>query len=714
MRVNEIAAAIHKRMCEDSRFGYSWEERYGAFPETWVIDGKPYEIKVGDYDCSSSCITAWQLALSHTEHAGALEGATYTGNMRSVFVGSGLFEWKSMDFLAEPGDLYLNEANHVAMCQTQYPDILSEFSSNEYGGCYGGERGDQTGWESHVAGYYDYPWDGILHYIGDDGDEPKGKLYGIDVSSNQPASICSDVPLDFAIVKATGNPPGYDWWYVNPYAQQQADDAFASCGLVGLYHFTYGIGAYQEAELFVDRVEELGYLGKAMLVVDYEGPALGNGRDWVGELCACIERRAGYKPVLYCSGSAVVGQGLFELGYPIWVANYSLGYAPIYGYDDSACEIYGGCEGAAMWQFTSQGYLSGYDGPLDLDCFFGTREDFLALCGPHAEPQSAKHADGDKYHQPQGNAYNCGATAFIVGVNILLDRVVTDDNVKVWEELGGDTTTSRSLTVNANEWLAAHGIDTVESVKHQGGVWSTDEVKKELQQGNCMILSSNGKAVWKLADGSHIGPGVHQNGHWILFYCYKDGLYYANDSSEFAEKGAGCAYTEEELQAWLSVRRSGSGVILRLKNQPEPQPSEEPRYMASIDPDGEEWLPEMVGLYDTGGSGDDYAGIIGRPLRWIAASGVGRYRVSTEASGWLPWVEGYDTGDLENGCAGDGSPITAFQTEDETCRYAMHVLGNGWLADMVGTHDTGGSGDTFAGALVRSDAIRMQRETSTR
>lgn len=165
MRVNEIAAYIHRKMVTDDRFGYSWEERYGHTPETWTIDGKKYTIKVGDYDCSSSCITAWRLALSTTKYAHALDGATYTGNMREVFVGSGLFDWKPMSFLAEPGDLYLNEENHVAMCQTQVPDVLSEFSWGD-NGAYGNRRGDQDGGESSVHAYYDYPWDGILHYNG--------------------------------------------------------------------------------------------------------------------------------------------------------------------------------------------------------------------------------------------------------------------------------------------------------------------------------------------------------------------------------------------------------------------------------------------------------------------------------------------------------------------------------------------------------------------
>jgi hypothetical protein len=161
----DIAAAIHKRMCEDSRFGYSWEERWGNKSETWTVGGVKFAIKTGDYDCSSSTITAWRCALTGTKWAKKLDGATYTGNMRSVFTASGLFEWKPISFVASPGDLYLNEQNHVAMCQCQSPDTLSEFSSSETGGTTG-KRGDQTGNESHLASYYDYPWDGILHYNG--------------------------------------------------------------------------------------------------------------------------------------------------------------------------------------------------------------------------------------------------------------------------------------------------------------------------------------------------------------------------------------------------------------------------------------------------------------------------------------------------------------------------------------------------------------------
>ena len=172
MKCNEIAAEIHAFMCEDPRFGYTqgstrWGTGAGVV-NTINIGGRKYTLNIGDMDCSSSCIVAWRKALEGTDYEGALDGATYTGNMRSVFVGSGLFEWKPMSFLAEKGDLYLNETKHVGMCQSQYPDIISEFLINEKGGIVGGQQGDQTGRESISHAYWtpSFGWDGILHYNG--------------------------------------------------------------------------------------------------------------------------------------------------------------------------------------------------------------------------------------------------------------------------------------------------------------------------------------------------------------------------------------------------------------------------------------------------------------------------------------------------------------------------------------------------------------------
>jgi len=139
------------------------------------------------------------------------------------------------------------------------------------------------------------------------------------------------------------------------------------------------------------------------------------------------------------------------------------------------------------------------------------------------------------------------------------------------------------------------------------------------------------------------------------------------------------------------------------------------KYQASTDPNGVSWLPPMHDLIDTGGSTDDFAGEFGQPIRWFAmlVPGGVKYRACTQASGWLPWVECYDVNDLENGCAGDGSPITGIEIAHNGVRFAVHPVGfpaQLWYDDMIGQYDTGGSDDKYGGDLVKPiDAIRMQR-----
>lgn len=207
-------------------------------------------------------------------------------------------------------------------------------------------------------------------------------LYGIDVSSNQPGDIVSRVPCDFAIVKATGNPPGYSWDYKNPYMEQQVNDALDKTGCAGLYHFTYGRDAEEEADFFCDTVAD--YVGRVMLVIDYEGDATDNGREWLRAFAQRVKHRTGVNPVVYASSSVIRSQDLEGLAeeedLSLWSANYYLGYQAIYGYDTSACRA--DVPSAALWQFTSQGVLDGYDGYLDLDVFYGDADTWRKYCVP--------------------------------------------------------------------------------------------------------------------------------------------------------------------------------------------------------------------------------------------------------------------------------------------------------------------------------------------
>jgi len=177
VQLNDIAATIHYDMCVDAANGYAqYPHRWGGDSplgeKSIHIHGRVYTYKRGSYDCSSSVITAWRLALQGTPYEGMLDGATYTGDMRSVFLATGLFSW-GYDHGAKRGDVYLAESKHTAMCQDGGNDgvlgydALSEFNrSEDPNNRYTGKVGDQDGYESVIRDYYDDGWNGILYYNG--------------------------------------------------------------------------------------------------------------------------------------------------------------------------------------------------------------------------------------------------------------------------------------------------------------------------------------------------------------------------------------------------------------------------------------------------------------------------------------------------------------------------------------------------------------------
>ena len=169
MSRGEVAAELMRALCDDDSHGYSQPGRWGS--GGWVeydVGGESYRMHAGDYDCSSAVIECWRAALRGTAYEGSLDSATWTGNMEPVFLASGLFEaWATDSTSAAPGDVYLNRANHTAMCVSTCPDLLGEFSLSETGGI-DGEVGDQTGLEASVHVYYvpSFGWDVTLHYNG--------------------------------------------------------------------------------------------------------------------------------------------------------------------------------------------------------------------------------------------------------------------------------------------------------------------------------------------------------------------------------------------------------------------------------------------------------------------------------------------------------------------------------------------------------------------
>ena len=161
MKKKEIAVELFRHLCEHNWHGYDQRRRWGDGEGVCnvTLNGVTYKLEQGDRDCSSAIISAFEAA------GISCGGATYTGNMRPCMVATGNFQWRNMSFIAQSGDVYLNERDHTAMCMSAVPDILGEFSIAENGTIYAGRTGDQTGKESWIHSYYNYPWDGILQCI---------------------------------------------------------------------------------------------------------------------------------------------------------------------------------------------------------------------------------------------------------------------------------------------------------------------------------------------------------------------------------------------------------------------------------------------------------------------------------------------------------------------------------------------------------------------
>lgn len=282
----EVAMLIMRHLCTHVEHGYTqdMDKRWGTGTETIDIYGKKYTIKSGDRDCSSAVISAFEAA------GISCGGATYTGNMRKCMVGTGNFKWRPMSFIAQAGDVYLNEKCHTAMCLSAEPDVLMEFSINEKGTATGGKRGDQKQvgdydekygrGESHLKMYYSYPWNGILECVNDE--IAFDIEYEVDSSGNkkvvtgekivdkvQPVKDGGIVPVSFVLKKVT--PDVVRQVYQGKYGKGAVDgsERFTKLTKAG-----YDAVAVQEKVNWVYKVAKGLLDGKASIVKQY-----GNGKD---------------------------------------------------------------------------------------------------------------------------------------------------------------------------------------------------------------------------------------------------------------------------------------------------------------------------------------------------------------------------------------------------------------------------------------------------
>lgn len=144
----ETATRWMENLARDDSHGYDQAYRWG---------------ERGDYDCSAAIITAFQVAGVPVKS----NGATYTGNMKRVFLATGFKDVTSTVNLNTGaglirGDVLLNEGAHTAIYIGN--GQTAEASINEFGGITGGKPGDQTGYEVLIRSYRNYPWGVVLRF----------------------------------------------------------------------------------------------------------------------------------------------------------------------------------------------------------------------------------------------------------------------------------------------------------------------------------------------------------------------------------------------------------------------------------------------------------------------------------------------------------------------------------------------------------------------
>lgn len=201
----------------------------------------------------------------------------------------------------------------------------------------------------------------------------------IDVSSWQTGINVTTSGAQIVTAKATEG-----IGYVNPDCDRVVQDALAAGQGVGVYHFAHTENnAVAEANYFIDNTR--GYVGKGIVpILDWE-PSAPWDTGWALTWLRTVEAAWGTKPIIYMNQSTENSYDWTAVvagNYGLWIAAYTLGYTPIYGFNPPSAQptLYH-WPFAVAYQYTSTGYVGDWGGALDLSVVYGDLNTWYAYAG---------------------------------------------------------------------------------------------------------------------------------------------------------------------------------------------------------------------------------------------------------------------------------------------------------------------------------------------
>lgn len=231
---------------------------------------------------------------------------------------------------------------------------------------------------------------------------PAVTLNGVDISDVQlkkgldlPAFYEAHPEIDFWIIKCTRGASSVNDSF-KPWADFLTEKGACWAG----YHFLNNdkaqAGSTKEADFYLSYMAP--YIGKAVLALDYEDPEMGfaAGEAYAEAWLMRVKLMTGVTPIIYTQQSRVNKLGrIHAAGFPLWVAKY--GKNPERDGFDAGASIPASeiapYTKPVIFQYSSNAHFAGYDDDIDVNVFYGTKEDWRAMAAVRKQEYTSVTAE---------------------------------------------------------------------------------------------------------------------------------------------------------------------------------------------------------------------------------------------------------------------------------------------------------------------------------